>query len=69
MLVVNKDGYILELFSFAYKDEEFVKILVYKPKWIFFKTFLLHLTYPMKNRTSLKDYVNSAIQEVEELYN
>lgn len=69
MLIVKKDGYILELFSYAYKDEEFVKILVYKSKWIFFKSFLLHLSYPMKNRTSLKDYVNSAIQEVNDVYN
>jgi hypothetical protein len=67
MIKVKKDGYILELYTCGYKGEN-LYVNIYKPKWIFFRTFLLNLCYPWDKDQSLKDYVNSAIQEVEDLY-
>ena len=67
MIKLNKDGYILELYTCGYKGEN-LYVNIYKPKWIFFRTFLLNLCYPWDKDQSLKDYVNSAIQEVEDLY-
>ena len=71
MITIKKDGYILELHTIGIEigKAEYLSVTVYKPKWIFFRSFLLNLCYPWAQDQTLKDYVNSAIQEVEELYN